>query len=187
MNQKKITVKNLLSLEKVKKQINNALTEEGATLKEALMNLISELESSEAEVSEAEMKEAITSFLSEMKEEEIPEAIANAITKAAAKIQNSVKGELPLKVKNEVAAAIMRSRNKGEVANAVNEVLVKNAITGYTFADVVDFAVVTGWEKLNPILESLHQTLFTKFFYTEADMDVAAAIAKLQRKPAKVS
>ena len=182
MNQKKITVKNLLSLEKVKKQITNALTEEGTNLKEALMNLISELESSEAEVSEAEMKEAITSFLSEMKEEEIPEAIANAIAKAAAKIQNSVKGELPLKVKNEVAAAIMRSRNKGEVANAVNEVLVKNAITGYSFADVVDFAVVTGWEKLNPILESLHQTLFTKFFYTEADMDVAAAIAKQWNK-----
>ena len=181
MKKNKITVKNLLSFEKVKKQISNALNEDGENLKTALFDLISELENSETEIGEEELKEAVMSFLSEMKEDEIPEAVANAIAKVANKAQSAVKGDLPQKVKNEIAGAILRS-NKSEIQNAVKEVLVKNAITGYTFADVVDFAVVTSWEKLNPILDSLHKTLFSKFFYTEADMDVAAAIAKQWNK-----
>ena len=181
MSNKKITVKNLLSFEKVKKQISNALNEDGENLKKALLDLISELENSETEIGEEELKEAIKSFLGEMKEDEIPEAVANAIAKVANMAQNTVKGDLPIKVKNEIAGAILRS-NKSDVQNAVKEVLVKNAVTGLSFADVVDFAVVTDWEKLNPILDSLHQTLFTKFFYTEADMDVAAAIAKQWNK-----
>ena len=181
MKDKKITVKNLISFEKVKKQISNALNEDGENLKTALLELISKLEDSESEIGEEELKEAVMSFLSEMKEDEIPEAVANAIAKVANKAQSAVKGDLPQKVKNEIAGAILRS-NKSEIQNAVKEVLVKNAITGFDFADVVDFAVVTNWEKLNPILESLHKTLFSKFFYTEADMDVAAAIAKQWNK-----
>lgn len=181
MKDKKITVKNLISFEKVKKQISNALNEDGENLKTALLELISNLEDSESEIGEEELKEAVMSFLSEMKEDEIPEAVANAIAKVANKAQGVVKGDLPQKVKNEIAGAILRS-NKSEIQNAVKEVLVKNAITGFDFADVVDFAVVTNWEKLNPILESLHKTLFSKFFYTEADMDVAAAIAKQWNK-----
>ena len=181
MKDKKITVKNLISFEKVKKQISNALNEDGENLKTALLELISKLEDSESEIGEEELKEAVMSFLSEMKEDEIPEAVANAIAKVANKVQSAVKGDLPQKVKNEIAGAILRS-NKSEIQNAVKEVLVKNAITGFDFADVVDFAVVTSWEKLNPVLESLHKTLFSKFFYTEADMDVAAAIAKQWNK-----
>ena len=181
MNKKKITVKNLLSFEKAKKQISNALNEDGENLKTALLELVSELENSETEIGEEELKEAVMSFLSEMKEDEIPEVVANAIAKVANKAQEAVKGDLPQKVKNEIAGAILRS-NKSEIQNAVKEVLVKNAITGLNFADVVDFAVVTSWEKLNPILEILHKTLFSKFFYTEADMDVAAAIAKQWNK-----
>ena len=181
MKDKKITVKNLISFEKVKKQISNALNEDGENLKTALLGLISELENSETEIGEEELKEAVMSFLSEMKEDEIPEAVANAIAKVANKAQSAVKGDLPQKVKNEIAGAILRS-NKSEIQNAVKEVLVKNAITGLNFADVVDFTIVTSWEKLNPILESLHKTLFSKFFYTEADMDVAAAIAKQWNK-----
>ena len=181
MKDKKITVKNLISFEKVKKQISNALNEDGENLKTALLELISNLEDSESEIGEEELKEAVMSFLSEMKEDEIPEAVANAIAKVANKAQRAVKGDLPQKVKNEIAGAILRS-NKSEIQNAVKEVLVKNAITGFDFADVVDFAVVTSWEKLNPVLESLHKTLFSKFFYTEADMDVAAAIAKQWNK-----
>ena len=184
MKEKKILVKNLLSFEKAKKQINDALTPDGEELKKALLNLISELENSESEIGEKEIKEAVSSFLAEMKEDEIPEAVANAIAKVANRAQSAVKGDLPAKVKNEIAGAIMRS-NKQDVQNAVNEVLVKNAITGYTFADVVDFAVVTSWEKLNPLLEQLHQTLFSKFFYTDADMDTAAAIAKQWNKSAE--
>lgn len=181
MKDKKITVKNLISFEKVKKQISNALNEDGENLKTALLELISKLEDSDSEIGEEELKEAVMSFLSEMKEDEIPEAVANAIAKVANKAQEAVKGDLPQKVKNEIAGAILRS-NKSEIQNAVKEVLVKNAITGLSFADVVDFAVVTSWEKLHPVLESLHKTLFSKFFYTEADMDVAAAIAKQWNK-----
>ena len=181
MKENKITVKNLLSFDKVRKQISNALNEDGENLKTALFDLISELENSETEIGEEELKDAIKSFLDEMKEDEIPEVVANAIAKAANKAQEAVKGDLPLKVKNEIAGAILRS-NKSEVQNAVKEVLVKNAITGLAFADVVDFSIVTSWEKLNPILDSLHKTMFSKFFYTEADMDVAAAIAKQWNK-----
>ena len=177
MKNKKITVKNLVSLDKVRTKITNALTEDGTALKEALMDFISEIENSEAEIGEDELRGKITEYLSSMTEEEVPEVIANAIAKATKTIQNSVKAELPTKVKNELAAAIMRSSKK-DIQNAVQEVLVKNSITGLDFADAIDFAIVTGWEKLNPLFEMLHKTMFSKFFYTDADMDTAAAIAK---------
>ena len=116
MKEKKITVKNLISFEKVKKQISNALNEDGENLKTALLELISKLEDSESEIGEEELKEAVMSFLSEMKEDEIPEAVANAIAKVANKAQSAVKGDLPQKVKNEIAGAILRS-NKSEIQN----------------------------------------------------------------------
>ena len=66
MRNKKITVKNLISLDKVRTKITNALTEDGTALKEALMDFISEIENSEAEIGEDELREKVTEYLSSM-------------------------------------------------------------------------------------------------------------------------
>lgn len=174
-----IKVKDFANLDKIKKQVKNALTEvEGEELKGALLALISEIEASEVELDEAALTAKIEEVLGNYKE--VPAAVADAIAKVALKTQNAVnsKVEISNAVKNQISAAILRAGNKDEIKNSVEKVLVQNNITGLTFSDVIDFAVVTGWEKLNPLFEQLHATMFTKFFYTTEDMDVATAIAK---------
>lgn len=179
MKKNLIKVKDFANLDKIKKQVKNALTEvEGEELKSALLSLIGEIEASEVELDEAALTAKIEEVLAGYKE--VPAAVADAIQKVAQKMQNAVnpKIELSNAVKNQIAGAVLRAGNKDEIKNNVDKVLVKNNITGLTFADVIDFAVVTGWEKMNPLFEQLHETMFTKFFYTTEDMDVATAIAK---------
>ena len=94
-------------------------------------------------------------------------------------ITNTVKGkDLTQAVKNQISAAILRASGKEEVRNEVNKVLVKNDVTGLTFEDVVDYAIVENWGNLNPIFAKLHKTMYTKFFYNAQELKTAALLAK---------
>ena len=60
----------------------------------------------------------------------------------------------------------------------MQKVLVKNDVTGLTFEDVVDYAIVESWGDLNPIFAKLHKTMYTKFFYNAQELKTAALLAK---------
>lgn len=90
---------------------------------------------------------------------------------------NNGKHPLGKKVANAIAMAVLRS-NKNDVEQNVTNVMVKNGITGLTFNDVVDFAVVDNWGSSDELFKKLHFTKYSKFFYTEDDLATANVLAK---------
>lgn len=176
MKKKFVSIKNFADLSAIRRQINNAFSEKGAEVAKALNDLLTELEGSDVEVNEEELKAKVEEiFKSLMPNTE--EVVANALAKKMAEIKNAINPELSVEVKNQITAAILRSK-KEEVKNAVNEVLVKNGVTGMTFENAVDYVVSEAWGNLNPLLMMFKKVPYTKFFYNSADLSEAKILAK---------
>ena len=175
-----VYLKEWINLTAIKRRVANAFSEKGQEAADAIRALIDELESAEVEVDETALAEKIQEVLANAEPNtKTEEAIANAIAKRMQAITDTVGAKnLSAAVKNQISAAILRAASKEEVKNAVNAVLVKNDVTGLTFDDVVDYAVVESWGDLNPIFKQLHKTFFTKFFYNGQDVKTATLLAK---------
>ena len=175
-----VYLKEWINLTAIKRRVANAFSEKGQEAADAIRALIDELESAEVEVDETALAEKIQEVLANAEPNtKTEEAIANAIAKRMQAITDTVGAKnLSAAVKNQISAAILRAASKEEVKNAVNAVLVKNDVTGLTFEDVVDYAVVESWGDLNPIFKQLHKTFFTKFFYNGQDVKTATLLAK---------
>lgn len=180
MKKKMVYLKEWINLTAIKRRVANAFSEKGQEAADAIRALIDELESTEVEVDETALAEKIQEVLADAEpNSKTEEAIANAIAKRMQAITDTVGAKnLSAAVKNQISAAILRAASKEEVKNAVNAVLVKNDVTGLTFEDVVDYAVVESWGDLNPIFRQLHKTFFTKFFYNGQDVKTAKLLAK---------
>ena len=180
MKKKMVYLKEWINLSAIKRRVANAFSEKGQEAADAIRALIDELESAEVEVDETALAEKIQEVLANAEPNtKTEEAIANAIAKRMQAITDTVGAKnLSAAVKNQISAAILRAASKEEVKNAVNAVLVKNDVTGLTFDDVVDYAVVESWGDLNPIFKQLHKTFFTKFFYNGQDVKTATLLAK---------
>lgn len=180
MKKKMVYLKEWINLTAIKRRVANAFSEKGQEAADAIRALIDELESAEVEVDETALAEKIQEVLANAEPNtKTEEAIANAIAKRMQAITDTVGAKnLSASVKNQISAAILRAASKEEVKNAVNAVLVKNDVTGLTFEDVVDYAVVESWGDLNPIFKQLHKTFFTKFFYNGQDVKTATLLAK---------
>ena len=175
-----VYLKEWINLAAIKRRVANAFSEKGQEAADAIRALIDELESAEVEVDETALAEKIQEVLANAEPNtKTEEAIANAIAKRMQAITDTVGAKnLSAAVKNQISAAILRAASKEEVKNAVNAVLIKNDVTGLTFEDVVDYAVVESWGDLNPIFKQLHKTFFTKFFYNGQDVKTATLLAK---------
>lgn len=175
-----VYLKEFVNLQAIKRRVANAFSEKGQEAADAIRALIDELESAEVEVDENTLAEKIQEVLANAEPNtKTEEAIANAIAKRMQAITDTVGAKnLSAAVKNQISAAILRAGSKEEVKNAVNAVLVKNDVSGFTFEEVVDYAVVENWGNLNPIFSKLHKTFFTKFFYNSQDVKTAILLAK---------
>ena len=167
-----------------RKQVKNELTEDAAELRRSLVEMLDELENAEIEVDEAELASRIRELIDAYNREDrdIPEAVADAIAKVEKRVMDMYKtmpvsDKLTPAVKNQVAAAILRSRGREDVQNAVDAVLVKNGITGLTFSDTIDFAINDKWGDSDELFAALRKVPFTKFFYTSQDFNDADAVA----------
>ena len=187
MSKNFIKVKDYANLSGIKKKINDALTgEKSAELKQALTDLITELDGSEVEVDEKAFAEQVAELIKKYMndpEAEVPAAVANAIAQKiqAVKdsIQNTAGDKITVKVKNELAAAIVASKNGvNEIKNSIEKVLVKNGVTGLEFGQTIDYLISTKWEDLNPLFAKLKKTFVSKFFYSTQAMNAVAVIAK---------
>lgn len=165
----------------VQKKIKNAFSEEGKEMAEALIDFIRSLDEREEEVSPEELYGLVQEYVEAKVDERVAEEVANSITKRFGELQKSIKNELSVKVKNSIAHAVL-TNSKENVENAVNKVLVENGVTGLTFSEVIDFAIVDKWGASNRLFDALKKVPFTKFFYTEQDLDDASAIAKGWKK-----
>ena len=151
MKKKLITVKDFADkMDAIKRRIKNAFSEEGAEAAAALRDLIDELEAAEIEIDEREFAARVSEVIKAYNgnaDEELPANVANEFAKRFAELQKTmpVADKLTPAIKNKVAAAILRSRGREEVKNAVDAVLVKNGISGLTFEETVDFAINENW------------------------------------------
>ena len=169
-------------------RVKNAFADSTATdLRDALLELLDAVEAAAEDVSFDELETQIIGIIKKMKAEDVPDAVADAISKTVGlklkEVQNSIKPHdaLTKKIKNEIAYAILSTANRNNrvsAEDAVNAILTKNGITGLTFADVIDYNIETKWEDLNPIWQQLNHTFLTKFFYTEDEQTSAATFAK---------
>ena len=180
MKKKFVALKDLANLEAIKRRVSNAFSEKGQEAADAIRALIDELEAAEVEVDEEALAEKIKEVLATAEpNSKTEEAIANAIAKRMQAITNTAGAKtLSAAVKNQISAAVLRSHGKEEVKNAVNAVLVKNDVTGLSFEDVVDYAIVENWGDLNPIFSKLHKTMYTKFYYNAQELRTAKLLAK---------
>lgn len=181
MKKNLISVKNAIRVSNEVKRLQklqNTVSAEGKELLESIIEALKALaDDPEVEYDEEAIKETVLGIVNN--NEEVPEAVANAIAEKFAKMQSKMptSDKLTPKIKNEVARAILTS-SKEEVENAVNAVMVKNEITGLTFNDVIDYAIEDNFGKSNDLFNMLTKTKFSKFFYTEADLSDADTLAK---------
>ena len=165
-------------MDAIKRKVKNAFSEEGAEAAAAIRDLIDELENAEIEIDERELASRIEEVIRAYNgraDEEVPANVANEFAKRFKALENSmpVSDKLTPAVKNQVAAAILRSKGREAVTDAVNGVLVKNGITGLTFNDTIDFAINDNWGDSDELFAALKKVNFSKFFYTAQDFNNA--------------
>lgn len=186
MKKQLVTVKGFTTLQSkianAKKQIKNELTEDAAELRRSLIDLLDELDNAEIEIDEAELASRVREMIDAYNREdsnEVPAAVANAIAAKFKALQDSMpkSDKMTPAIKNQVAAAILRSKGREAVEDAVNAVMVKNGITGLSFNDVIDFAINDAWGTSDELFAALRKVRFSKFFYEEADFNDPDVVA----------
>lgn len=178
MKKKLFKVKDFKRLNEIRQKIQDSFTEEGAAAAAAIRELIDEIENSEVEVDEEEFARQVIEIVNGSKE--VPEAVANAIAKKFAEVKNAVtdpKQQLTQQIKNKIAAAILTSRGRDEIRDNVNKVLVENGVSGLTFEETVDFAIVENWGSTNRLFAALRKSPITKFYYTTQDVTDSGVLA----------
>lgn len=179
MKKKLISVKDFADkMDAIKRKVKNAFSEEGAEAAAAIRDLIDELENAEIEIDERELASRIEEVIRAYNgraDEEVPANVANALAKKFAELQKTmpVSNQLTPAIKNQVAAAILRSKGREAVTDAVNAVLVKNGIEGLTFNDTIEFAINDNWGDSDELFAALKKVNFSKFFYTDQDFNDA--------------
>lgn len=186
MKKQLVTVKDFTTLQSkianAKKQIKNELTEDAAELRRSLLELLDELDNAQVEVDEAELASRVREMIDAYNREdsnEVPAAVANAIAAKFKALQDSMpkSDKMTPAIKNQVAAAILRSKGREAISDAVNAVMVKNGITGLTFNDVIDFAINDNWGDSDELFAALKKVRFSKFFYTSDDFKDSDLVA----------
>ena len=170
---------------KMCKELKNALTDDAKDVVRSVEAFIDELENATVEINE----EALVSRLREMldaynrdPEAEVPVNIAEMVNKLANKVEN-LYGTMPKSekltpaIKNQIAAAVLRSRGKEDIQNSIDKVLVKNGITGLTFEETIDFAINDNWGTSDELFNALRKVPFSKFFYTSQDFNDSDVVA----------
>ena len=186
MKKQLVTVKDFTVLQSkianAKKQIKNELTEDAAELRRSLLELLDELDNAQVEIDEAELASRVREMIDAYNREdsnEVPAAVANAIAAKFKALQDSMpkSDKMTPAIKNQVAAAILRSKGREAISDAVNAVMVKNGITGLTFNDVIDFAIVDNWGDSDELFAALKKVRFSKFFYDSQDFNDPDVVA----------
>lgn len=186
MKKQLVTVKDFTTLQSkianAKKQIKNELTEDAAELRRSLLELLDELDNAQVEVDEEELASRVREMIDAYNREdsnEVPAAVANAIAAKFKALQDSMpkSDKMTPAIKNQVAVAILRSKGREAVEDAVNAVMVKNGITGLTFNDVIDFAIADNWGDSDELFAALKKVRFSKFFYESQEFNDPDVVA----------
>ncbi|MEE1007185.1 MAG: hypothetical protein U0L66_08355 [Acutalibacteraceae bacterium] len=181
MKVKKMNALTKAKIENSLLKIQNYLGEKGKGLVDELRAIFDEMEASDVEISDDELKSKIQEILKASElfatAEQVAE-VANKLAKFTAESKGVVNG-ISKEQKKAIANALMQpAKSFAEVKDRVMRVAVENDITGLTFGEIISYAIADKFGSQNEFFDKLRQVPFTKFFYTEADMATASAIAK---------
>lgn len=181
MKVKKMNALTKAKIENSLLKIQNYLGEKGKGLVDELRAIFDEMEASDVEISDDELKSKIQEILKASElfatAEQVAE-VANKLAKFTAESKGIANG-ISKEQKKAITNALMQpAKSFAEVKDRVMRVAVENDITGLTFGEIVSYTIADKFGSQNEFFDKLRQVPFTKFFYTEADMATAGAIAK---------
>lgn len=172
---KKISMKlkDSANMAAIKRQIVNSFSDKGAEAAAAVRAAIDELEAAEVEYDVDQFKAAIEEVIAQYGE--VPAVVAESIAKHVQAIQDSMvkndpKSKLTPAIRNQVSAAILRANGREDVEDAFDRVMTKNGISGLTFSDVIDYAIVEKWGDYNPLFKQFYRTMVNKWFYNTDEL-----------------
>lgn len=174
MKKKQLTANQVLA-------IKNSFSPEGQQAADAIVEAINAMGAEETEYSVDELEAKVRDLIEAAKgfSEEQQEIVENMIKLQMKNITNVAKANVSKEVKNQIIAAIMDGAKSGaELRDNIHAIAIKNGISGLTFEDVIDYDIQDKFGAENWLYDRLHKTEFNKFFYTQADMQTATAIAK---------
>lgn len=174
MKKKQLTANQVLA-------IKNSFSPEGQQAADAIVEAINAMGAEETEYSVDELERKVNELIEAAKgfSEEQQEIVENMIKLQMKNITNVAKANVSKEVKNQIIAAIMDGAKSGaELRDNIHAIAIKNGISGLTFEDVIDYDIQDKFGAENWLYDRLHKTEFNKFFYTQADMQTATAIAK---------
>lgn len=181
MKVKKLNALTKAKIENSLLKIQNYLGEKGKGLVDELRAIFDEMEASDVEISDDELKSKIQEILNASElfatAEQVAE-VANKLAKFTAEGKGIANG-ISKEQKRAIVNALMQpAKSFAEVKDRVMRVAVENDITGLTFGEIISYTIADKFGSQNEFFDKLRQVPFTKFFYTEADMATAGAIAK---------
>ena len=162
--------------------IKNSFAPEGQKAADAIVEAINAMGGEETEYSLEDLQEKLNDLCEAAKglSQEQQEIVENLIKVQMKNITNVANMKnVSKEVKNQVVAAIMDGAKDGQaLREKIHTIANAAGLNGLTFEDVIDYDIQDKFGAENWLYDRLHKTEFNKFFYTEADMQDAKAIAK---------
>ena len=174
------------------KQIANTLSGEAKQFADAVIAAFESAEAEEAEHDITSLKTKIEEIAAQFakQDEEVAEKLNRVKNEILAKVggaKKDVKDAFTPQVRNAFAAAIFNARGLKGVQNAIDSVAAeygievrktKNAVTGLSYAEIIDYALQLKQENNDEIFDALYKTNRSKWFYGELDPTDRTNIAK---------
>lgn len=167
------------------KKISNTLSGDAREFADAVVGAIEQLEADAEEHGTDEIMERVNALAEEAKKaassEEVAERIQAVRNELAGMLKSNttkVEDKFTPEVRKAIANAILEARGLEAVKNAIDKVAVangievrktKNAVTGLSYAEIIDYALQLKQENNDEIFDALYKTNRSKWFYGELD------------------
>lgn len=185
--------KKYLKIEGVR-QIANTLSGDAREFADAVIAAFEEAEQAEEEHDITSLKTSIDVIAARFAQqnEEVAERIAKVKNEILRTMQGggNVKDKFTPELRAQVVNAIMSARGIKDVQNNIDKVMAengievrkKNAVTGLSYAEIIDYALQLKQENNDEIFDALYKTNRSKWFYGELDPTDPTNIAKQWNK-----
>lgn len=165
--------------QRARKRIIDTFDPDAQQVANAIIDALDEMANGEVEFNEQDLVAKIKELVDASANPKMQE-VEERVMKRLDAIRNSMlpaTEKLTKKVKNEIFKTVLTTP-KYDLKQRIDDVLLKNDVTGLTFAEVVDYTIQDNWENLNPLFSKFHKTPISRFHFTNADIYTADVFAK---------
>ena len=186
---KKVKIQNVVAKMKA---VANSLSEDARSQWDEMVAAVAALEEDADEHNITELNDRLAEIEGKYasQSQEVAERIAkvkNELMRTMNGAGSEDKAKFTKQVRNAFAAAIFNARGLKGVQNAIDSVAAeygievrktKNAVTGLSYAEIIDYALQLKQENNDEIFDALYKTNRSKWFYGELDPTDRTNIAK---------